>query len=77
MILVLPELWEKFSQSPPPPVKKTPKSKDDSYNKWTQVRLHQDQYFKTEKRKLEPIPIPIIETGRTKRKRIIGSVPFF
>jgi len=33
--------------------------------------------LKTEKRKREPIPIPIIETGDAKRKRIIGSVPLF
>jgi hypothetical protein len=41
--------------------------------------------LKNEKRKREPIPIPIIDTGRpnpgfttkTKRKRIIGSVPLF
>jgi len=84
MILVPPELWENRSQEPPP-VKKILKSKDHSYNKWTQVRLHQDPYLKTEKRKREPIPIPIIETGSTKpsfktkpkRKRIIGSVPLF
>ena len=76
IILVPPELWEKRSQSPPP-VKKIHKNKDHSYNKWTQVRLHQDQYLKTEKRKREPIPIPIIEQGETKRKRIIGSVPLF
>ena len=34
-----------------------------------------DPYLKTEKRKREPIPIPIIETGDT--KRVIGSVPLF
>jgi len=33
--------------------------------------------LKTEKRKREPIPVPIIETGATKRKRIIRSVPLF
>ena len=76
MILDPPELWEKRSLSPPP-VKNILKSKDHSYNKWNQVRLHQDQYLKTEKRKREPIPIPIIETGDTKRKRIIDSVPLF
>ena len=76
MILVPLELWQKRSQSPPP-VKKILKSKDHSYNKWTQVRLHQDQYLKTEKRKREPIPISIIETGGTKPKRIIGSMPLF
>ena len=43
----------------------------------TIIRLHQDQYLKTEKRKREPIPIPIIEKGNTKRKRIIGSVSLF
>ena len=43
----------------------------------TQVRLQQDPYLKTEKRKRKPIPIPIIETGDTKRKRIIGWVPLF
>ena len=87
MILVPPELWEKRCQIPPPPpqVKKILKSKDHSYNKWTQVRLHKDPYFKTEKQKREPIPVPIIETCSTKpsfktkskRKRIIRSVPLF
>jgi hypothetical protein len=76
MILVPPELWENRSL-PPPRVKKNIKSKDHSYNKWTKIRLHQDSYLKTEKRKREPIPIPIIETGDAKRKRIIGSVPLF
>ena len=76
LILFPPDLWEKSSQSPPP-VKRILKSKDHNYNKWTQVRLHQDQYLKTEKLKREPIPIPIIETGGTERKRIIGSVPLF
>jgi hypothetical protein len=42
--------------------------------------------LKTEKQKLEPIPIPIFESGRDtlpsfktkpKRKRIINSVPLF
>jgi len=65
MILVPPELWENRSQEPPP-VKKILKSKDHSYNKCTQVRLHHDPYLKTEKRKREPISIPIIETGSTK-----------
>ena len=74
MILVPPELWENRSL-PPPPVKKIIKSKDHSYNKLTQIRLHQDPYLKTDKRKLEPIPIPIIGTGDTKQNRIIGSVP--
>ena len=76
MIIVPQELWENRFL-PPPPVNKIIKSKDHSYNKWTKFRLHQDPYLKTEKRKLEPIPIPTIETGDTKRKRIIGSVPFF
>ena len=48
----------------PPPVKTILKSKDHSCNKWTRVRLHQDPYLKTEKRKREPIPTPIIETTR-------------
>lgn len=87
MILVPPELWEKHCEtpSPPPRVKTILKSKDHSYNKWTRVRMHQDPYLKTEKRKREPIPIPIVETGESKpsfttkpkRKRIIGSVPLF
>ena len=76
MILDPPELWEKRSLSPPP-VKNILKSKDHSYNKWNQVRLHQDQYLKTEKRKREPIQISIIETGGTKVKSIIGSEPLF
>ena len=76
MILVPPELWENRSM-PPPPLKKIIKSKDHSYNKWTKIRLHKDPYLKIEKRKREPIPIPIIETGDVKRKRKIGSVPLF
>ena len=76
MILVPPELWENRSL-PPPPLKNIIKSKDHSYNKWTKIRLHQNPYLKTEKRKQEPIPIPIIETGDVKRKRKIGSVPLF
>jgi len=36
MILVPPELCENRSQEPPP-VKNILKSKDHSYNKWTQV----------------------------------------
>ena len=40
MILVHPELWEN-RQTPPPPVK----SKNHSYYKWTQVRLHRDLYY--------------------------------
>ena len=85
MILVPPELWENLCQTPPPPVKKILNSKDHSYNKWTQVRLHQNPYMKTEKQKREPIPIPIIGAGSTKpyfkakpkMKHIIGSVPLF
>ena len=76
MILVPPELWENRSL-PPPPVKKNIKSKDHSYNKWTKIRLHHDPYLKTEKRKREPIPIPIMKSGNTQRKRIIGSVTLF
>ena len=49
------------------------------------VRLHQDHFLKSEKQKREPIPIPIVETKVThpsfktkpKRKRIIGSLPWF
>jgi len=48
MIFVPPELWENRSLEPPP-VKKIQKSKNHSYNKWTQVCLHQDPYLKTEK----------------------------
>ena len=76
MILVPPELWENRSL-PPPPVKRIIKCKDHSYNKWTKIRLHQEPYLKTEKRKQEPIPIPIRETGDTKRKRIIDLVPLY
>jgi len=65
MILVPPKLREKRCQTPqPPPVKKILKSKDHSSNKRNRVRLHQDPYLKTEKRKREPIPIPIIEAAR-------------
>jgi hypothetical protein len=82
MILVPPELWENRSQAPPPPVKKILNSKDHSYNKWTQIGLHQDKYLKTEKRKPKPIAIPIAETrgtpessfkAKSRRKR---SVPW-
>jgi hypothetical protein len=65
IILVPPELCENRSQAPPQPVKKILNNKDRSYNKWTQVRLHQNPYFKTEKRKRDSIAIPILETGRT------------
>jgi len=79
MILFPPELWENSSQEPLP-VKKILKSTDHGYNKWTEVRLRQDPLLKTEKRKWETIPIPIIDTRITKpsfkilpkRKRIIG-----
>ena len=60
MILVPPEMWENRSYAPPPTVKNTLNSKDHSYNKWTQVRFHQDPYFKSEKQKRKPIPIPIL-----------------
>jgi hypothetical protein len=64
------------------------KSTDYSYDKWTQVRVHQDPYLKTEKLKCEAIPIPIIETGGTPqrkprfktkriRKRVTGSMAMF
>jgi len=85
MVLVPPKLWENRTQEPTPPVKEILNSKDHSYNKWTQVCLHQDPYLKTEKQKREHFPIPIIETSSTKasfktkpkRKRITGSVPLF
>ena len=77
MILVPPELWENLCQAPiqTPPVKKIHITNYDNYNKWTQVRFHQDPYLKNEKQKREPIPIPIKETGsaepsfKTKPKR--------
>ena len=53
----------KSFQELPSPVKEILK-KDYGYNKWTQVRLHQDPYLKTEIQKREAIPI--IETGITK-----------
>jgi hypothetical protein len=88
MILVLPERWKNRPQTSPTLVKKALNGKDHSYNKWTQVCLHQDPYLKTEKRKREPITIPVVDTGGTpeskplsrtkpKRKRIIGSVTVF
>jgi hypothetical protein len=60
MILVPSELLQNSSQEHPPPVKEILNSKDHSYNKWTQVRLNQDPFLKTEKQKRVPIPIPII-----------------
>ena len=49
------------------------------------VRLHQDPFLKSENQKLEPIPIPFVETKvthpgfktKTKRERITGSLPWF
>ena len=82
MILFSQELWENRQTPPPPPVKRILQSKDHSYNKWTQVRLHQDPYLKTEKQKREPIPIPIVEPASskpsfiTKPKRKLLSVHF-
>jgi hypothetical protein len=85
MIPIPPELWEKRSQSAPPPVNKILKINDHSYNKWTQVRLQQDPYLKNVNRKRKRETIPIVETRGTnpsfttksKRKRIIDSVPLF
>ena len=87
MILFPPELSENRSQAPPP-VKKLLKSNEHSYNKWTQIRLYQGPYLKTEKRKIEPIPIPIVESRATpeskpifqnkrQHRRIIGWAPVF
>jgi hypothetical protein len=88
-LLIPPELWKNCAQtSAPPPVNKILKSTDHTYDKWTQFRVHQDPYLKTEKLKREPIPIPIIETGGTpqnklrfkikpKRRRAVGSTPTF
>ena len=85
MILVPTELWENRTLESPPTGKETLRIMDHNYNKWTEVRLHQDPYLETEKQKREHIPIPIIETGSTKpsfkrkpeRKRIISSLPVF
>ena len=84
-ILVPTGMWENRSQTlpPPPPAKMILNSKDHSYNKWINFRLHQDTFLKSEKQKRETIPIPNVETGGTqpsfkikpKRKRIIGSLP--
>jgi len=61
-----PDLWENCSQEPPPTASSQEilESKDHSYKKLTQVRLHQNAYLKTEKQKGEPIPN--IETGSIK-----------
>ena len=85
MILVPPEIQETRSNASPPPVKTILNSEDHSFNKWTKVRLHQDPFLKSEKQKLKLIPIPNAETEITqpsfktkpKRKRIIGSLPWF
>jgi len=65
MILVPPVLWKYRCQTPPPPppVNKILKTKDRSYKNCTQDRHYQEPYSKSEKQKLEPIPIPITETG--------------
>ena len=65
MILIPPELWENRPHSPPTG-NKILNSKDHSYNKWAQVRLHQNPYLKTEKFKREPIPISTIENESSK-----------
>jgi len=65
LLLVPTELCEKRCQTPSlPPVKTILKGKDHSHNKWTRDHLHQGPYLKTEKRKREPIPVPIIEATR-------------
>jgi len=68
MILV-PTLLLKNSSLTPPPVKQILKSKDHSYNKWTQGRLHHDPYLKSDKQMREPILIPIIENSNAKPKQ--------
>ena len=78
-------MWETRSQALPPPVKTTLNSKDHSYNKWTKVRLHQDNFLKSEKQKREPIHIPTVETKvthpsfktKSNRERRTGSLPWF
>ena len=85
IILIPPEMWETRSRaSPPPPPPPPPilNSEYHSYNKWMKVRLHQDPFLKSEKKR-EPIPIPIVETKVThpgfktkpKHERITGSLP--
>jgi hypothetical protein len=72
IILVPPELWENRCKSPTPPhVKKIPKNKDNSYDKWTRVRMHQDPFLKTEKQRQEPVTFPIIEREINNRKRLM------
>jgi hypothetical protein len=73
MILVPPELWENRCKTPtpPPPVKEILNSKDNSYDKWTRVRIHQDPFLKVEKQKREPIPVPIIERKTDNPKRVL------
>ena len=83
MNLVPPDLWENRTQESQPPDKEILKIKYNSYNKWTQVRLHHDPHLKTEKQKRKPIPIE--EAGGTnpsfkskpKWKCIIGTVSMF
>jgi hypothetical protein len=63
MILLPPKLWETHCQTPAPPrIKTILKIKILSIR--TRDRLHQDPYLKTEKRKREPVRIPIIDTTR-------------
>ena len=90
MIVVSPELLENRSQQPPQqPVIKIIKvikliKSSHRYNKWTQVRVHQDPYLKTVKRTATH-PHSVIGTGGTKPcfkkkpklKRIIGLMPLF
>jgi hypothetical protein len=55
-LLIPPELWENRTQtSPSPPVKEILKSRDHSYDKWSQFCVHQDPYLKTEKLKRDLI----------------------
>jgi len=86
IVLVPPEMWENHSQTlPPPSLKMILNSKDQSYNKWTKVRLYQDSFLSSEKQKRGPIPKSILYSGVTqpsfkrnpKRKRIIGPLPLF
>ena len=78
MILVPPELCGKSYPEPPPPVKEILKSKDHSYNKWTQVRLHQDPYLKPRNKNGNPFELlKLVVPNPVLKQSLNGNVPLF
>jgi hypothetical protein len=65
VLLIPPELIEKKDKQPPPPLQEILKQKGRRFDKWARLR----PYLRSEKKKREPIPIPILETGGTHKKQ--------